>query len=141
MLILRDGVGRDIRAAGEREYPNECCGVLLGQFRGDGLRVALGLFPVENAREEQARHHRFVITPEDFMRAELEARRRALDVIGIYHSHPDHPAAPSDYDLEHALPSYAYVIVAVDTGEAAELTSWALSPDRIAFNKEEIIWQ
>ena len=70
------------------------------------------------------------------MRAELEAGRRGLDVLGFYHSHPDHPAEPSEYDREHALPGYVYVIVAVDNGGAGEVKSWSLSPDRTAFAPE-----
>ncbi|GHU87120.1 hypothetical protein FACS1894202_00720 [Clostridia bacterium] len=120
-----------IRREGENAYPNECCGFIFDNGE---------LLPVVNAREASERYHRFVITAEDFMRAELEARRRKLDITGIYHSHPDHPAKPSDYDREHALPFYSYVIVSVENGAAGDVTSWKLSDDRQSFLQEEITW-
>jgi proteasome lid subunit RPN8/RPN11 len=72
------------------------------------------------------------------MKAELAARKRGWEVLGFYHSHPDHPARPSDYDREYALPFYSYVIVAVERGKAAELTSWELAADRGQFNVEVV---
>ncbi|MDR0746932.1 MAG: M67 family metallopeptidase [Helicobacteraceae bacterium] len=128
-----------IRGEGEAAYPHECCGALLGKIDGDTKRIA-AILPIANAREEEERYHRFTITPEDMMRAELEARKMKLDVVGFYHSHPDHPATPSEYDREHALPFYSYVIVAVEKGRSARLTSWELTENRDKF-KEETIWQ
>jgi proteasome lid subunit RPN8/RPN11 len=130
VISLPEGVNLAIRSEGERTYPNECCGILLGVLDDDGTRAVSEILPVDNAREEGEQYHRFVIEPEDFMRAEVSAGRRGLGVLGFYHSHPDHPARPSEYDREHALPFYSYVIVAVERGRAAELTSWELAPDR-----------
>jgi proteasome lid subunit RPN8/RPN11 len=141
MLTLPLDTAQNIRAHAENTYPNECCGVLLGEVSDDGARVTSDILPIENARESDEQYHRFVITPEDFMRAELTAAQRGLDVIGIYHSHPDHPAAPSDYDREHALPFYSYAIVSVARGKSTDLTSWELTTDRTQFLQEAIKWQ
>jgi proteasome lid subunit RPN8/RPN11 len=140
MIVLSKDLERRVREEGEKAYPNECCGILLGT-EAYGERRADLILPVENAREEGEKYHRFVITPEDFMRAEKEAARQNREIYGFYHSHPDHPARPSGYDREHALPFYSYLILAVEEGRAAELTSWRLSGDRNQFMEEEIhIW-
>jgi proteasome lid subunit RPN8/RPN11 len=133
-----------IRSEGEKAYPNECCGILLGKFEdaaeglGGGKRRVENIIPIENSREEAEQYHRFEIQSEDLMRAELAARKEGRDVLGFYHSHPDHPARPSDFDREHALPFYSYVIVGVEKGSAGEMTSWELTPDRANFLEEEI---
>src|SRR3954463_12948676 len=114
-----------MRAHGERDYPYECCGLMLGKFAAERKRV-LEVYPISNAREEEAKRNRFLIRPEELMRGERYARERRLDVVGFYHSHPDHPAVPSGYDLEHAWPSYSYVIVSVQRGNAGDLFSWEM---------------
>jgi proteasome lid subunit RPN8/RPN11 len=93
---------------------------------------------IHNAQEDSEQYHRFLITPEEMLSAEQAARKLGLDVIGFYHSHPDCPAAPSDYDKNHALPFYSYVIVSVEKGVAKELTSWELAIDRTVFSSENI---
>jgi proteasome lid subunit RPN8/RPN11 len=103
-----------------------------------GKKQASGIIPIENAREAEEQYHRFRIEAEDLMKAELAARKQGWDVLGFYHSHPDHPAWPSDYDREYALPFYSYVIVSVERGKAAELTSWELAADRGEFNGEMV---
>ena len=128
-----------IRGEGEASYPDECCGILLGRLTGDGHKITEAVMPIVNAREAEERYHRFRIEPEDLMRAEKEARKQGRDVLGFYHSHPDHPARPSDYDREYALSFYSYVIVAVERGKAGELTSWELTADRSVFSQETII--
>lgn len=128
-----------IKKHAEEDYPYECCGIVLGKF-GDGqTKLVNHLLPISNSREEEARHNRFLITSEDIMRSELYARKHKLDVLGFYHSHPDHPAVPSAFDLEHAWPSYSYLIVSVSKGKAEDLTSWELKNDRSAFQSEPII--
>ncbi|MDR0669364.1 MAG: M67 family metallopeptidase [Treponema sp.] len=127
-----------IRGEGEAAYPDECCGILLGRIIDDGRKITEAVMPIVNAREAEERYHRFRIEPEDLMRAEKEARKQGRDVLGFYHSHPDHPARPSDYDREYALPFYSYVIVAVERGKSGELTSWELTADRSAFSRETI---
>ena len=127
-----------IREHGERDYPFECCGLLVGTFADDGSKAVLEVYAISNAREEEAKRNRFLIRPEELMRGERHARALSLDVVGFYHSHPDHPAVPSPYDLEHAWPSYSYVIVSVREGRAGDLFSWEMEADRSRFNSEEI---
>lgn len=136
MLYLSDDVERRIRAHGVETYPHECCGALLGVDR-EGGREVLDLFPLVNRREDSPRN-RFSITPDDFRAAERTARERSLDLVGWYHSHPDHPALPSEYDREHAWPWYSYVIVSVVAREPEQMLSWRLSDDRARFNPEGI---
>jgi len=126
-----------IRLHGQRDYPYECCGLLIGGF-GDDAKTVQEVYPISNAREEDAKRNRFLITPQELMRGEKYARERKLDVIGFYHSHPDHPSAPSAFDREHAWPTYSYLIVSVQQGRAADIRSWELEPDRTRFNPEEI---
>jgi len=107
-------------------------------MEGDRRRV-LATMPAVNERGEEEQHNRFTITPYAAFQAEKEARRRELDIVGFYHSHPDAPARPSDYDLEHATwPHYSYLIVSVAGGRPDEMTSWVLADDRSAFHQETI---
>jgi proteasome lid subunit RPN8/RPN11 len=138
MLLLSLELEKNIRADGETAYPNECCGVLIGEFDNAGVKIARRTLTIDNAREDGEQYHRFLITPEDMMKAEQAARAMKLDVIGFYHSHPDHPSAPSGYDKDHALPFYSYVIISVDKGKAQVLTSWELTDDRMDFLQENI---
>ncbi|MEX0741339.1 MAG: M67 family metallopeptidase, partial [Phycisphaeraceae bacterium] len=101
-----------IREHGQRIYPHECCGFMLGK-EVEGTRRVEQLQPALNDRGEEERHNRFTISPQAFLAAEKAARNAGLDVIGFYHSHPDAPARPSAYDLDHAWPWYSYVIVAI----------------------------
>lgn len=127
-----------IRAHGQETYPEECCGLLLGAMTADGNH-AVAIHRVEN-RQGENRQRRYFIRPEDYQRADRDARRRSLDIVGIYHSHPDHPARPSPTDLERAaFPGYTYVIVSIQGGEPAELTAWSLAPDRSRFAAEEVV--
>ena len=137
MLVLSSELEKIIRLDGENAYPNECCGVLIGEVDDAGVKTVRRAESLHNARENCEQYHRFLITAEDMLRAEQTARAAKLDVIGFYHSHPDHPAAPSDYDKDHALPFYSYVIVSVEQGNAKELTSWELMADRSAFVREK----
>lgn len=127
----------EIREHGVRDYPYECCGLLLGRFGEDGKSVKETL-PISNAREESAKRNRFLITPEELMRGERYARGRDLEVVGFYHSHPDSPAVPSKYDLEHAWPAYSYIIVSTTAEQATDLFSWEQETDRSRFNQEEL---
>lgn len=138
MIFLKREHQQLIREHGERDYPHECCGLLIGSFSDGGRKIVSEVYAISNAREEEAKRNRFLIRPEELMRGERYARERRLDVIGFYHSHPDHPARPSGYDLEHAWPVYSYVIVSVREGSAADLLSWEMEADRSQFNSEEI---
>lgn len=121
---------------GEASYPEECCGVLIGRA-GREETVVERVIPVRNERLD-SRHNRFLIHPETVLAAHQEARALGRDVVGYYHSHPDHPARPSDFDREHAWPGLSYVIVAVAGGQAAEARSWRLADDRRRFDEEAI---
>ena len=129
----------EISAHGERDYPYECCGLLLGRISEDGLKECVEVYPISNSREEEAKRNRFLIRPEELLRGEQAAARKGLDNLGFYHSHPDHPAVPSAYDLEHAWPVYSYVVVAVSDGRAAALRSWVMQTDRSRFDEEAIL--
>jgi len=135
MIELSKDIKGAIEKEGEKAHPNECCGVIFGNF--DDKKI-ISVEPIANNFADDEKYHRFLITPEDIMKAELKARELKLDILGFYHSHPDSPAKPSDYDREHALPFYSYVIVSVIGGKAADFTSWELSEDRKTFNKETI---
>ncbi len=124
----------EIRAHGQGAYPEECCGLLLGKAE-QAVRRIVALRRVVNA-QERSRRNRYVIAPRELLEAEKEAAGRGLDIIGVYHSHPDHPARPSEYDREHALPWYSYVILRVTKGLPQELTSWTLREDRSGFDLE-----
>jgi proteasome lid subunit RPN8/RPN11 len=131
-MTLTDDVVAAIRAHGRETYPDECCGALIGR---DGR--ASEAFALPNATEEGPRR-RFLVRPADYRAAETRASEQGLDLLGFYHSHPDHPAQPSQYDLDHAWPVFSYVIVSVRAGTPQELRSWRLRDDRSQFDEEEI---
>src|SRR3989441_7532650 len=137
MIEIADEHFREIRAHGGRDYPFECCGLLIGRFDNDSKKV-VETYAISNAREEEAKRNRFLIRPEELRRGEKYAREKGLDVVGFYHSHPDDRAVPSKYDLDHAWPTYSYIVVAVEQGRAADLRSWEMEHDRSRFNEEEI---
>jgi len=138
MLQISSELKNNIRIAGESTYPNECCGIILGEINDDGTKNAKRTVDINNSSENNERYHRFLITPEDMFKAEQIARAAKLEIIGFYHSHPDHPSMPSGYDKERALPFYSYIIVSVDDGKAQVLTSWELTDDRVNFVQEEV---
>ncbi len=135
-LKIREDLVSKIQAHGGETYPHECCGALLGRD-GGGLREVLGLLPLSNRRDDSPRN-RFEVTPEDVRLAEKEARGREWELVGWYHSHPDAPARPSEYDREHAWPWYSYVIVSIEKGTARDMTSWRLQDDRAAYDSEPV---
>jgi proteasome lid subunit RPN8/RPN11 len=138
LITLSEDRLEEIRKHGERDYPYECCGLMLGRFEADGRKVVIETYPISNSREESAKRNRFLIQPEELMRGERYAQGKRLGVVGFYHSHPDSPAVPSQYDLEHAWPTYSYVIVSVRNQQASDLFSWEQKPDRSRFDMEEI---
>ncbi|MDR2342687.1 MAG: M67 family metallopeptidase [Campylobacteraceae bacterium] len=137
MIILNDILIGQINAHAKADYPYECCGIILGEFKNN-VKSAFKLLPISNARDEENKHNRFLITDGEFAKAQLYAAKNGYEILGFYHSHPDHPSAPSKYDLDHAWPFYSYVIVSVEKGEAKLLTSWELENDRAKFNQETI---
>ena len=127
-----------IEKHGEETFPNECCGFILGKLNGAD-RSVVELMRVANDRESEEQYHRFLITPEDSFRADRAARKKGLDVIGCYHSHPNAPARPSQYDVDHAAWSgFSHIIVSIRDGKAMDMTSWILKEDRSAFDPEDI---
>ena len=138
MITLQEIHLNEIRQHGERDYPFECCGLMLGRF-AEGRKVVVETYPISNAREEEAKRNRFLIRPEELMRGEKFAREKGLDVVGFYHSHPDDRAVPSQYDLEHAWPTYSYIVVSVEQERAVDLRSWEMESDRSRFNEEEMV--
>ncbi len=138
MLYLDHKLAQEIRAHGGETYPHECCGALLGRADGDGRKQVEELHALVNRREDSPRN-RFLVTPEDYRAAEKAARARGLEIVGWYHSHPDHPARPSEFDREHAWPTYSYVIVAVADRQPGEIASWTLRDDRSQFDPETVV--
>lgn len=136
-LWIGKELAEKIRAHGAETFPYECCGALLGKDGAEDSREILGLFPLVNRRDDSPRN-RFSVTSEDVRDAEKAARQQGLDVVGWYHSHPDHPARPSQYDCDHAWPWYSYIIVSVMSGEPKDMTSWRLNDDREAFSPEAL---
>jgi proteasome lid subunit RPN8/RPN11 len=137
MIELRDSHLNEIREHGERDYPFECCGLLIGRF-SDGKKTVAETYPISNAREEEAKRNRFLIRPEELLRGEKLARQKGLDVVGFYHSHPDDKARPSQYDLDHAWPTYSYIIASILEGQAVDVQSWEMTHDRSSFESEVI---
>jgi proteasome lid subunit RPN8/RPN11 len=144
---------RSICAHAESTYPQECCGLLLGKLSQDS-KTLVEVVATENTWSAEAvesfqeidatldsgtnRNSHYTIAPEVILKAQREARDRQLDIIGIYHSHPDHPAVPSEFDRLCAWQPYSYIIVSVQQGKAGELQSWGLDDDH-QFQPEEIV--
>ena len=126
-----------IHAHGEDAYPGEGAGFMLGNGGAD-LRVVTAIMTLPNAREESARHNRYLLTPQDVLRSEQEADSLGLDVIGVFHSHPDHPNQPSEFDRDWAMPWFSYIITSVNQGRAVSSRSWRLQDDRSTFIEERI---
>lgn len=141
-LELTPDLLNQIHAHGEAAYPEEGAGFLLGHYfpggEGSDRRQVTAILGLANAREDAARHNRYLITAQDFLRGEDEAARLGLDVLGVFHSHPDHPDRPSEFDREWAMPWFSYVITSVNAGRAAESRSWRLAEDRSQFEEEKI---
>ncbi len=146
-LWISHELSERIRRHGAETFPHECCGALLGRdstavessnSQESGTpREVLDLFPMVNRRDDSPRN-RFAVTADDVRDAEKAARQHGLEVVGWYHSHPDHPARPSQFDREHAWPWYSYIIVSVMSGAPAEMTSWRLNDDRQDYSAERI---
>src|SRR5829696_4112082 len=128
-LTIGARIDEAIRAHGHETYPHECCGALIGR---DGVVAEILALP--NTTEEGPRR-RFLVRPSDYREAERRASELGAELLGFYHSHPDHPARPSQYDLDHAWPNFAYIIVAVAAGVAGDMTVWFLKDDRSSFEE------
>src|SRR3954454_18518388 len=131
-LTISSAVDTAIREHGQQTYPHECCGALVGRDGTVSTLVAL------TNTTEKAPRRRFMVRPPDYQLAERRATELGAELLGFYHSHPDHPARPSQYDLDHAWPTFAYVIVSVREGVSGDMTSWRLQEDRSAFDEENL---
>ena len=141
-LILAPDLRRQIEEEGSAAYPNECCGIFIGRdLVRDGVerRVIERLVPGRNAFEAAEQYHRFSIDPGQQLKAEKEAEKEGKCVLGYYHSHPDHPARPSEYDRVHAWPFYSYLIVAIAKGKPVDMTCWVLDDQTEQFSRQEIV--
>jgi proteasome lid subunit RPN8/RPN11 len=136
-LVIPQEILNDIYRHGEVAYPEEGAGLMLGKMTGEVKKVEM-ILPLENTREDQARHNRYLLDPQDYLRGEMEAAQLGLDVLGVFHSHPDHPNHPSEFDREWAMPWFSYLITSVQGGKAVESRSWLLAEDRSAFSEEQI---
>lgn len=136
-LTIPDKLLEDIYHHGEVAYPDEGAGLLLGEMDGTARKVSFVL-SLANAREGKDRRNRYLITPQDFLRGEKEAAARGIDVLGVFHSHPDHPDRPSDFDRQWALPWFSYLITSVVDGQATHSRSWRLTDDRESFEEEPL---
>lgn len=123
---------------GEAAYPNEGCGIFLGTPGSEATVTEVRL--ATNLREDRA-HDRYIMDPKDILRAEREAEQRGLEVVGFWHTHPDHPARPSQYDADHAWPDYVYVIMAVHDGKMVDVTGWVLETESPPQFREEALSQ
>lgn len=132
-LTITLGVDEAIRQHGVETYPHECCGALYG---ANGRVTDILALP--NVTEEGPRR-RFRISDKDYLKTERRASELGAELLGFYHSHPDHPARPSQYDLDHAFPTFSYIIVSVREGKPEDMTSWRLRDDRSAFDPEELV--
>ena len=132
MIRIPKNLIDDIKAHGERTFPNECCGIVFGtidEAGADGAaskKTATELRAIENEFEGGEQYHRFLITEEQMLSAELYARKHGLEIVGIYHSHPDCASVPSEYDRSHAVPLYSFLITSIMAGKAADIQNWTL---------------
>ncbi|HEV7300409.1 MAG TPA: M67 family metallopeptidase [Tepidisphaeraceae bacterium] len=141
-IVLTQAFSNQIDAEGAAAYPNECCGIIYGRdvtANGATRRVVERLEAVANEFEADEQYHRFSITAKTLMAAEKSAGDAGQMVLGFYHSHPDHPARPSEYDREHAWPFYSYIIVSIAKREPVDMTCWVLNEQTEAFEKQEIV--
>ena len=138
MLELKQEHLDAIKAHAEADYPHECGGLLLGHLAPDNAKTVIETLPMENTADVERRHDRVLIEPRSLMLADRKAREKGLDVIGYYHSHPDDEAVPSQFDLDHALPVWSYIIVSVRAKEAVDWNSWEMENDRSKFNLESV---
>ena len=136
-IYLHESLAGGINAHASEIYPNECCGALIGSD-GDGGREVLQIFRLTNRRDDSPKN-RFSISAEDVLATDGEARKGGLSLLGWYHSHPDHPSAPSTYDRDHAWPWYSYMILSIEKGLPKQLTSWRLRDDRTEFEPEGVV--
>ena len=137
LKIGRGDVGH-IHDHAKESYPEECAGAIVGMDTGE-MKVVVDVWRAENTYDEIERSRRFLIEPLQIKDFEERAQERDMDLLGFYHSHPDHPAEPSEYDRENAWPYYSYVIASVNGENIEEMRSWVLKDDRSGYDEEPIV--
>ena len=141
-IVLKPDHARQIEEEGAQTYPNECCGIMIGRDMSDGTcvrRIVERLEPMQNVFDAEQQRRRFAVDPLALIRADKAAGAEGMVVLGFYHSHPDHPARPSEYDREHAWPFYSYLIVSIAQGKAVDMTSWVLEDESRTFLRQDIV--
>jgi proteasome lid subunit RPN8/RPN11 len=136
MLRIREAVLEEIRTHMRETYPHECCGLIIGVSE-DGARRGLGSRRCRNLNTERARD-RYELDPADMLRTSQELVGSEQDIVGVYHSHPDHPSQPSEFDRDHAWPGWSYIIGSVMKGQVATVQSWELDESARRFEEETI---
>ena len=139
-IILSAAIASQIESEGVAAYPNECCGILVGTD-GAGRRIVERIIPMTNTFDASEQYHRFTIDPLALARADEESATNGKLVLGFYHSHPDHPAQPSEYDRTHVPPwsFYSHIIVAIEKRRPAAMTCWQMDEDTEQFRQQEIV--
>ena len=137
MLVISEELLGQLNAHGQETYPREGAGFLLGQF-GNGIKTVSSVMPLVNRWDLNEQYHRFILTDQDWQKGEAEAEHLKLELIGCFHSHPDHPAEPSEFDCNFAMPNFIYVITSVEKGRAVVSRAWLLKEDHSGFDEEQI---
>ena len=122
----------------EESFPEECCGFMLGKEEPNGIRYIEEVYKISNSKEEN-RKRRYLIEPGQHLKAERYAREKHLDILGVYHSHPNHPSTASEFDRIHAMPFWSYLIISCMNGKRDQIQSWRLREDRSQFDEEELL--
>lgn len=136
MIVIPDKLLDRMEFNGEQSYNEECCGALFGYSKKND-KVIQDILEFENEKKE-SRQNRFLISPSQYKYAEKLAKDKNQELLGFYHSHPDHPAIPSQFDLDHALPWFLYIIISVNSAKAETVNAWILKEDRSGFEKQRI---
>ncbi len=136
-IVLSHNLMAQIEAHCEATYPKEGAGFIFGKMQAETVEVD-SLLPLDNKWEAAEQYHRFVLDTKDFVKAEMTAVKRGVDLVGVFHSHPDHPSQPSEFDRDHALPNFAYLITSVQQGSAATTQAWRLVEDRSRFQEDTL---
>ncbi len=138
MLTVPPELLQALESHGVASYPNEGAGLLLGTADGDGRKTVVDILPLANRWEADEQYHRFLLTDQDWLYGEIEAGQRGLELIGCFHSHPDHPAEPSEFDRNAAIPNFVYIITSVDKAQVTVSRAWLLKEDHSALEEEKI---
>ena len=135
MVEIKQDILQKILDHARASYPHECCGILLGKMTSP--KRIMDAVKAENTNKERA-VDRYEMNPDELLKIEREARQAGLEVVGVYHSHPDHPSSPSEFDRQRGWPEYSYIIVAVKGGTETEAKSWTFIEEDEPFGEEEL---